>query len=151
MFQRILYPTDFSDVSAKAMDYIRELKGSGLKTIVLLHVIDKREFKCFEQGVAWIGELPAQFEERYRQRLTEESDKKLKTVAAELDGLGLDVQTRLVVGVPFQEILKAEEEESVSAIIIGSHGKSNVREMLLGSVSEKVIRKSKTPVIVIKR
>ena len=49
------------------------------------------------------------------------------------------------------EILKVEQEEGVSLIAIGSHGKSNVKEMLLGSVSEKVIRKSGTPVLVVKR
>lgn len=151
MFKKLLYPTDFSDVSAKVMDYIRELKGSGVKTIVLLHVIDEREFKSFEQGVAWVGELPAQFEEQYKRHVTEDANKKLGAVAAELAGIGLEVQTKLIIGVPFHEILKAEEEENVSAIVIGSHGKSNVREMLLGSVSEKVIRKSKKPVIVIKR
>jgi len=47
--------------------------------------------------------------------------------------------------------LSVEEEEDVSAIVIGSHGKSNIKEMLLGSVSEKVIRKSKKPVLLVKR
>jgi len=44
-----------------------------------------------------------------------------------------------------------EKEEDVSAIVLGSHGKSNIKEMLLGSVSEHVIRHCKKPVIVIKR
>jgi nucleotide-binding universal stress UspA family protein len=39
----------------------------------------------------------------------------------------------------------------VSAIVIGSHGRSNVAEMLIGSVSEKVIRRCRVPVLVIKR
>jgi nucleotide-binding universal stress UspA family protein len=47
--------------------------------------------------------------------------------------------------------LRVEDEEDVSAIVIGSHGKSNIKEMLLGSVSETVIRKSKKPVLVVKR
>lgn len=63
----------------------------------------------------------------------------------------LQVDIKLVIGLPFSEILKTEDKETVSAVILGSHGKSNVKEMLLGSVSEKVIRNSKTPVIVIKR
>lgn len=37
MFKKILYPTDFSDVAVKVFDYIKELKGSGLKTVVLLN------------------------------------------------------------------------------------------------------------------
>ena len=49
------------------------------------------------------------------------------------------------------EKLKAEEEENVSVVVIGSHGKSCISEMLLGSVSEKVIRKSSKPVLVVRR
>ena len=64
---------------------------------------------------------------------------------------GLEVKVRIETGVPLKEILKVEEEEKVSAIVIGSHGKTNLEEMVLGSVSEKVIRKSKNPVLVIKR
>ena len=64
---------------------------------------------------------------------------------------GLIVKVRIETGVPLKEILKVEEEEKVSAIVIGSHGKTNIKEMLLGSVSEKVIRRSKNPVLVIKR
>jgi len=48
--------------------------------------------------------------------------------------------------------LKEEEEEKdVSVVVLGPHGKSNIKEMLLGSESEKVIRKSKKPVLVVKR
>jgi len=44
-----------------------------------------------------------------------------------------------------------EDEEDVSAIVIGSHGKSNIKEMFLGSVSENAIRYCKKPVLVVKR
>jgi len=64
---------------------------------------------------------------------------------------GLNVKVRIERGVPLKEILTVEEEEKVSAIVIGSHGKTNLEEMVLGSVSEKVIRQSKSPVLVIKR
>jgi nucleotide-binding universal stress UspA family protein len=61
------------------------------------------------------------------------------------------VKVRIETGDPFTEILKVEEEENVSGMAIGSHGVSNIEEMFLGSVSEKVIRKAKKPVHVIKR
>jgi nucleotide-binding universal stress UspA family protein len=47
--------------------------------------------------------------------------------------------------------VKVEEDEDVSVTIIGSHGISNIQEMFLGSVAEKVIRKAKRPVFVVKR
>ena len=63
----------------------------------------------------------------------------------------LNVKVIIERGVPLKEMLKIEEEEKMSVIIIGSHGKTNLEEVLLGSVSEKVIRQSKSPVLVIKR
>jgi nucleotide-binding universal stress UspA family protein len=75
----------------------------------------------------------------------------MKKIEADLTESGFKVKLRIEIGIPLTDILKVEEEEGVSAIVIGSHGKSNVEEMLLGSVSEKVIRKSKNPVLVIRR
>lgn len=60
---------------------------------------------------------------------------------------GLNAKAIIEGGVPLKEILKIEEEEKMSVIIIGSHGKTNLEEML----SEKVIRQSKSPILVIKR
>ena len=50
-----------------------------------------------------------------------------------------------------QEILRVEEEENISAIVMGSHGRSNLQKIFLGSVSEKVARRCKQPVLVVKR
>lgn len=151
MFNKILYPTDFSDVSMKVLDYIKELKNAGLKTIVLLHVIDARNYDCFEQGAIWAGQTPAELEDEYHKHAMEKSSKEMKIISEKIEKMGIKVISKLTKGVPFSEILKIEKEENVSAIIIGSHGKSNIEEMFLGSVSEKVIRKSSMPVIVVKR
>jgi len=78
-------------------------------------------------------------------------DKMREEAKRELKKCGFEVKVRIETGVPLTEILRVEQEEGVSVTVIGSHGKSNVKEMLLGSVSEKVIRKSERPVLVIKR
>ena len=49
------------------------------------------------------------------------------------------------------EISRVEKEEDVSVIVIGSHGKTNLEEMFLGFVSEKVGRRCKKPILTIKR
>ena len=54
-------------------------------------------------------------------------------------------------GVPYKEIVKIAEDEGVDIIIMGSHGKTNLRDILLGSVTENVIKKSDKPVLVVKR
>jgi len=144
MFEKILYPTDFSDASKKAIDYLVQLKDAGPKEIVILHVIDEKGIDAvYRYGAGSAVEIIGAIEKEARQE-GEKIEKKLKQH-------GLEVKVRIETGVPLKEILKVEEEEKVSAIVIGSHGKTNLEEMVLGSVSEKVIRKSKNPVLVIKR
>jgi nucleotide-binding universal stress UspA family protein len=144
MFEKILYPTDFSDVSKKALDYLAQLKGAGTKEIVVLHVIDER-------GMDAISRYGSGSAETIIGRIEKEAREEGKKIEKKLRQSGLNVKVRIEGGIPLKEILKVEEEEKVSAIVIGSHGKTNLEEMFLGSVSEKVIRQSKKPVLVIKR
>ena len=52
MFKKILYPTNFSDVSKKAIDYIKQLRESGPETVIVLHVINQRGMQAIEQYVS---------------------------------------------------------------------------------------------------
>ena len=144
MFKKILYPTDFSDVAQKALDFIKELKNAGAEEVVILHVIDKRFF----DAMAWYTtkDLP-----EMERDLIKEVTGEIEPIEKELKDMGFKVKVRIETGNPFTEILRVEEEENVSGMAIGSHGVSNIEEMFLGSVSEKVIRKAKKPVHVIKR
>ena len=149
MFKKILFPTDFSEPSRSALDYVKKLKDSGAEEIIVLHVIDDRDIPVFlglDEGDPVSG---AQLEKTLT--LIEENAKdETQAIAAELQDLGFHVTVRIEKGSAFREILRIEEEEQVSVIVLGSHGKGLVKGMLLGSVSEKVIRKSKKPVMVIK-
>ena len=65
MFRKILYPTDFSDVSKKALDYIKQLRDGGSESVVVLHVIDQRSFQAIEGFAAGKAlELESEIEER---------------------------------------------------------------------------------------
>ena len=144
MFKKILFPTDFSDVSKKALAYIKQLKEAGTKEVVVLHVIDERQIEAI--ALYGTGESYVVID-----RIEEEAIKEISAIEKELQESGFEVKTRLETGIPLREILRVEEAEKVSLIVIGSHGKTNMKEMFLGSVSEKVIRKAKNLVLVIKR
>jgi len=81
----------------------------------------------------------------------DDTENRLTDVVKELTAAGLKARSRIETGIPVKEILRVEAEEDISVIVIGSHGWSNLQELFLGSVSEKVIRKSKRPVLVVKR
>jgi len=144
MFERILYPTDFSDVSMKAVNYVKQLKDAGAKEVTVLHVIDERMLVVPDvfSGIDFMA-----IENELRRIADEECNK----IVEQFRERGLKAKFSVEKGIPFREILKVAQKEDVSLIVIGSHGKSNIEEMLLGSVSEKVIRKAVRPVLVIKR
>ena len=145
MFAKILYPTDFSDVSKKALGYIKQLRQTGTKELVVLNVIDMRATEALHKFMedSKIQEL----KEKRKTKATEQ----LAEIEKALKEADLAVKTRLETGIPVMEILRVEKEEDVSLVVIGSHGMSNLEEIFLGSISEKVIRKCKKPVLMIKR
>lgn len=151
MFTRILYPTDFSDCSKKALEYVKKLKEAGTMEVIVLHVIDEREIETASTTIAWLGETVEEYEEQLINEMRSSAEEKLNAINEELASAGIKANVRLLRGMPFKEILRIAETEDISLIVIGSHGKSSVEEMLLGSVSDKVIRKSERPVLVVKR
>ncbi len=144
MFKKILYPTDFSDVSKKAIDYIKKLRESGSETVIVLHVINQRGMQAVERYASGNSM-------EVEQRIMDDAKQQIKVIEDELKKSGFKVKSMIKTGIPMREILKAEEEENVSVIVIGSHGRSNLEEIFLGSVSEKVSRKCKSPVLIVKR
>lgn len=143
MFEKVLYPTDFSDVAQKALPYIEQLKNAGTEQIVILHVIDARSLDL-------ITFSPHDYRNA-ENNLLELALDNLAYLKQQLEKSGLFVKVLAKNGDPSSQILKVAGEERVSAIVIGSHGKSNLQEVIIGSVSERVVRNAQVPVLVIKR
>ena len=143
MFTKILYPTDFSDIAQKALKYVEQLKYAGAQEVIILHVIDTRSLEL----LVWEPDNFKTIENDLRQ----ETLKKITFIQKYLEKNGLKATVRIETGIPASKILRVEKEENVSIIIMGSHGRTNVKDMFLGSVSERVIRHAQTPVLVVKR
>ncbi len=80
-----------------------------------------------------------------------EDSKRLQALCRALIMFGLQARPLLRHGIPFRETLKVAEEENPSLIVLGSHGRSAVQEMLAGSTFENVVRLSRHPVLVVRR
>ena len=76
---------------------------------------------------------------------------RLAEMERELEALGVEVRVLVCEGMPQREIRRVANEQDVTAIVLGSHGKSSVAEILLGGVSAEVIRQARQPVLVIRR
>jgi nucleotide-binding universal stress UspA family protein len=144
MFKKILFPTDFSDVARKAMEYITQLKGAGAQEVIALHVIDEKELTILS------SRAPDQYL-RIMETLDKEVSSEMTAVETALTSEGFRVRLEVRTGNPFKVIMDTAAKEKASIIVLGSHGRSNIAEMLMGSVSENVIRHAGVPLLVISR
>lgn len=132
MFKTILFPTDFSEYSLKTLEYVWGLKTAGVERVILVNILEA------------VDEYPIALA---RKRRTLEA---LKEQEAILSGHGLKAESRVELGTPYREILRIAEEEEVSMIVIGCHGKGLLDEVVIGSVSDRVTRESTVPVLLVK-
>jgi nucleotide-binding universal stress UspA family protein len=143
MFKKILFPTDFSEVAQKAMKYITQLKGAGAQEVIVLHVIDEGELTVLSRA-------PEQYP-RIMEALNKEVSSEMAAVQKAMASEGFRVKLEVRTGNPFRMIMDTALKEKVSIVVLGSHGRSNIAEMLMGSVSENVIRHGRVPLLVISR
>jgi ACR3 family arsenite transporter len=137
LFGKVLYPTDFSPNSQRAMQVIEQLQKDMTQEVVVVHIQDTRVL------VPYLQEKLKEFNRIDTERLSAIKDR--------LIDLGYRVKMILKTGVPFREINAIAEEEDVSLIVLGSHGKSNVREAYTGSETEFITLQHVRPVLVIPR
>jgi nucleotide-binding universal stress UspA family protein len=136
----VLVPIDFSPYAGQALDYAIALAQKLQARITLLHVIQPQLIVGADIG-AWpspsfIEELETAIMgdmEGYRARVTD---------------AGLEGEIVVVHGVPFQEILNTAKARQVDLIIMGTHGRTGLPHILLGSVAERVARMAPCPVLV---
>jgi nucleotide-binding universal stress UspA family protein len=140
----VLVPYDESEGSERALEHALEQHPEA--TVTLLHVVD-----LVDAGYASPvdGTVPGFWEEWFEnekaasERLLEEGRER----ANEAD---VDVQTETVVGRPTRAINEYVEERDVDHVVMGSHGRSGVTRVLLGSVAEGVVRRAPVPVTVVR-
>lgn len=134
--KNILCPIDFSGHSRKALSLASDLSNLIDSRLHLLHVLPAHLLKeKGERGHAAIEEM------------TEEAEKRLKALTEELSIY--PVERKVVAGEPYREILSFAKNEDIDLIIIGARGLGLIKGVILGSVTEAVLRSSPCPVLII--
>ncbi|MDD4874444.1 MAG: universal stress protein [Dehalococcoidales bacterium] len=134
----------------KALDYIKQLKPAGAEQVIIIHILDQRELRNLSILGGLTGNYPINLNEELK-RLEKEYLENVKNIVEDLKNARFNAKGIVREGIPLKEILKTAEDEDVSIIVMGSTGKSNLEEVVLGSVSEGVIKQSRQPVLIIKR
>ena len=131
----ILFPTDFSTASDTALPHAETLAKQKSATLLILHVEEPP--LAYGGGELYYG-LPEPSSERILKMLEQvvPSD---PTVS---------FKHRLTIGDPAGEIVRIASEEGAEMIVLGTHGRSGMTRMLMGSVAEAVVRRAPCPVLV---
>ena len=136
----ILVAYDGSNPAQKAVE--RAVKAADGEEIVLLRVIEAAD-GMIEAGLDMIQE---RLKEMQHEKTTELSED-LKAV---LETEDVEFRIETVVGKPSREIVSFAEEQDVSEIVVGSHGREGVSRVLRGNVAENVVRRAPVTVIVVR-
>jgi len=142
MYRKILLATDGSECSMKAARYAIETAAQNQAELLALTVTETYPLKNLP-----VEELTRKVTELFRKE-SEEVLQKVEDLAVSLD-TPVKIRKIMLDGSPAENILKVADEENVDLIVVGASGKHALERFLLGSVSEKVVRHSRAPVLVV--
>lgn len=154
-YKNILVATDLTPNSEQAFKHAVMIARQSDAKIHLLHVVPEIDsgFRSYVSAVMGEGNLDKfekKHEEAAREEIKRELDHFAETELAKFpEDLKRFVGSAVVHGHPVAEILKIGDAIGADVIVLGSHGKGEMEYAFLGSVAEKVLRKSKRPVFVI--
>ena len=140
---RVLVPTDGAPLSRDALAYALAVHPTA--EIAVLHVIDYVEE--MDVAEAMIGR------EELRERTTERAEALLADVTADVTDDVTDddrFTTAYVFGTPAAEIISFAEDHDIDLIVMGSHGRTGLSRVILGSVAQSVLKDAPVPVTIIR-
>jgi nucleotide-binding universal stress UspA family protein len=136
VLRHVLLPTDFSEISSRALEYVERLAAKGLCQVTVLNALDVPGGEAYPPGFQEIATGAGRdLLEQWKQRL-------LKA------GVPV-VHDRFDPGHPLPAILQVLESQDISLIVMGTQGKGFIKEIFLGSVAHNVSRLAPCPVLLI--
>ena len=143
--RRILIPLDFSPPSDRALGYARALATEFGAPLYLLHVIEDRLMTGPWPAEVYLGELP-----KLREDLVKEAERRMLGCLESLAAEGIQATGEVLIGGPSHVIIEQANNVHADLIVMGTHGRTGITHLLIGSVAERVIRHAPCPVFVVR-
>jgi nucleotide-binding universal stress UspA family protein len=144
-FNRIVCPIDFSDSSLGALEYAINLSGEADGQLTLLHVLEMPPALA-QEPFYLDGELA-----RARDAAADDARRRLDSLIPEEARAYCAVETTVVEGRAYREILRQAAERRAELIVMGVHGRGALDLLLFGSTTHHVIRASPCPVLIVRQ
>jgi nucleotide-binding universal stress UspA family protein len=131
LFERIMVPSDGSEFASRSEDFAIEIANKFNSTLVAVHIIDDKLIYPFEV-------------------LEDEGKAILKKVREKAEKEEVTFEEVLIVGSPIHDMEKIVKKTESDLIVIGTHGKTGLEKLILGSVAENAIKTVKVPILLVK-
>ena len=141
----ILVPVDFSPHAEHAFTYATTLAERFGAKLALLYVVDD----SFVTG-GWSSEIYVSNVPELIENLIADADRRLATLKASAAALGLTAETAVIRGRPAHAIVEHAQNGGFNLIVMGTHGRTGVSHVVMGSVAERVLRKAPCPVLTVR-
>lgn len=139
----ILFPTDFSDSSTVAWKHALLHAEKHRARLVVVHVVHRMPN---DYQFLIVAMTPAQIYEALKER----AEQKMARLTKEAKSKGVACEALIREGQPFVQIIRCAREVKADIIVMGSHGRTGLAQVLIGSVAEKVVRKAPCSVLVVR-
>ncbi len=144
MFEKVLVPIDGSEIAESALDYVPKVTEAETQ-VLLLQVVDSAERIILQTTPAGYGLASANFRPDIVDSVIEAQR---NAAVADLERAGQrlaqagvqNVDTRILDGLPGEEIVRVATEEGFDLVVMGTHGRSGLRRAVMGSVADHVVR-----------
>jgi len=143
--QRILVPTDFSPTSDAALDYARDVAARFGATVHLLHVLEDPFVNGPLVSEAYVTETPG-----VRTTIIEDAKARLTHRLTARDREAFAAHEEVVFGRGAETIVEYAADRAIDLIVMGTHGRTGMAHLLLGSVAERVVRTAHCPVLTVR-
>lgn len=144
--KKILVPIDFSDRSSEALDFAIEFNEKVKGQIVLMHAIVVPATSFISYGAIDLKHMQSFYQAEY----IKGTHNRLEEWAERVAEAGQKYSAHLKYGHPFEKVNELIADEKVDWIVMGSDGASGIKEIFVGSLTERVIRHASCPVIAVK-
>jgi len=138
-FRKILFATDFSPASLRALPYVKFVARRYDSTVYLVHVIGP------QPAIA----IPAGIRRGERADSLRGAEEQLRALEGSEELRGISHKRLVGEGKVAKLLLKAVREHNIGLIIVGTHGRTGIKHLVLGSVAEEIFRSSSCPVLTV--